>query len=73
MSALELTCRELRRTKTFVPSIAELLNELRTQATKWENILQMFDDDIEYWQRERARRIAAEKEDEALALRPGGL
>jgi hypothetical protein len=57
-SALEATCRELRRTKNFAPSIAELLKELRRQAEQWRNVLGLGEDDIEYWQRLRARQIA---------------
>ena len=56
---LESTCRELRRSKTFVPSIAELLKELKAQAERWGEALYVQDEDIEHWERERARIVAA--------------
>jgi hypothetical protein len=35
-SALEATCRQIRRTATFVPTLAEVLKILREQETFWE-------------------------------------
>jgi hypothetical protein len=70
VTVLEATCRELRRSKTFVPTISEVLKELHAQAEKWSDCLHIYEDDIEYWQQERARLIAAAdakaaKDDEA--------
>jgi hypothetical protein len=36
VSALEATCRQIRRTATFVPTLAEVLKILREQETFWD-------------------------------------
>lgn len=43
-SALESTCREIRRTKTFLPAIAEVLKVLREQAERLKHLWLMKDD-----------------------------
>jgi hypothetical protein len=65
-SALEATCRELRRTKNFAPSTAEVLKELHKQeAELWGECLCIWEDDIEWWVKERERLIEAAKAREA--------
>jgi hypothetical protein len=49
VSVLEATCRKIRRTKTYAPTISEVLSELREQAKWWGDCLQVWEDDIEYW------------------------
>jgi hypothetical protein len=39
-SALEATCRHIRRTATFAPAVPELLKVLREQETLWDDLLQ---------------------------------
>jgi hypothetical protein len=51
-TVLEATCRQIRRTATFAPTVAELLKVLREQAVLWEDRLDIFDDDIEHWLKE---------------------
>lgn len=60
-SALEATCRELRRTKNFAPSIAEMLKELQAQAEKWDASLQLWEEEIAYWNKRRQELVAAAK------------
>jgi hypothetical protein len=43
-SVLEATCREIRRTHTFVPVIAEVLKILRKQAEHWEGFVELDED-----------------------------
>lgn len=58
-SALEATCRELRRSKNFAPSIAEMLKELRTQTESWDECLYLWEDDIGHWEQRRQELVAA--------------
>jgi hypothetical protein len=39
-SALEATCRHIRRTATFAPAVPEVLKVLREQQTLWDDLLQ---------------------------------
>jgi hypothetical protein len=65
-SGLEATCRELRRTKNFAPSTAEVLKELHKQeAELWGECLCIWEDDIEWWVKERERLIEAAKAKQA--------
>ena len=65
ISALEATCRELRRSKTFVPTIAEVLKELREQTKMWGHVLDLWKDDIGHWVKQRARYVEASEAKEA--------
>ena len=60
-SALEATCRQIRRTMRFAPTIAELLGVLRQQQETWSEHLGIGEDDIEYWREELAERVAQAK------------
>jgi hypothetical protein len=66
VSALEATCRELRRTKTFPPSIAEMLKELWAQAEMFHATEGIYEDDIEYIEKKRDKMGAAH---DALVLK----
>src|SRR5262249_8414419 len=61
VSALEATCRELRRTKNFPPSIAEVLEELSKQhEDTWEWVLREIQEkDIDESVQKRTRLIEA--------------
>jgi hypothetical protein len=59
--ALEACCREIRRTKTFIPTVAEVLKVLRDQMEKWES--QRLD--IIEWDQERWRKMLSDKLQEA--------
>jgi hypothetical protein len=67
VSVLEATCRELRRSKNFAPSIAEVLKELKAQANKWYDALEIDEGDIEHWQKEHENLRAASRAKEAKA------
>jgi hypothetical protein len=56
--ALESTCREIRRSMTFVPSVAEFLKVLRRQMQWWSDHEYVDRDDIRYWQAKLDSRIA---------------
>jgi sporulation protein YlmC with PRC-barrel domain len=58
-SALEATCRQIRRTATWLPTVAELLKVLREQMEFWADQLGTTTDDVEYWCEEAAKKIAA--------------
>ena len=66
-SALEATCRDLRRTQKFAPAIAEVLATLRKQAETWSEVLYIRDDDIAYWKETVAamRKGESESDDDA--------
>jgi hypothetical protein len=58
-SGLEATCRQIRRTATWLPTVAELLKVLREQMEFWADRLGTTTDDVEYWCEEAAKKIAA--------------
>jgi hypothetical protein len=66
VSALEATCREIRRTKNFPPTPAEMLKELRKQTDElWEDVLQTGQDTIDACVERRAKLDEAHKAREA--------
>jgi hypothetical protein len=48
---LEATCREIRRTCTFLPSAAEVLKILRKQMEHWCDLCSIFDKDLMAWRK----------------------
>jgi hypothetical protein len=74
VSGLEATFREIRRSKTFLPTIAEVLKEFYQQEAFWQPILEIGQCDVDYWIKQRAKfeeayqaRLAKEAEDKRLA------
>jgi hypothetical protein len=68
-SVLEATCREIRRTKTFVPAIAEVMQVLQKNAEEWRERLEVFDDDIAAWHRDIDKALAHWSAKEAVEVK----
>lgn len=60
-TALEATCRQIKRTMKFVPTIAELLVMLFDQQMICDNRSDVGEDDIAYWREQLAKRVAQAK------------
>jgi hypothetical protein len=65
-SALEATCRQIRRTLRFAPTIAELLGVLRQQHEAWSDRLHILEDDVAYWREQLTERVAQAKAPQQL-------
>jgi hypothetical protein len=62
---LEATSREIRRTKTYLPSIAELLNVLHPQEEKWDGYVELGEDTFDGWRRAFEKAIPELKAEQA--------
>ena len=63
-SALEATCRHIRRTATWLPTVAEFLKVLRTEMERWEERV-WGESDLEHYRNRIEERKAAEEKRKA--------
>ena len=62
---LEATSREIRRTKTYLPSVAELLNVLHPQEEKWTGYAELDEHCFDGWRRAFEKAIPELKAEQA--------